>query len=129
VRTRTNIPPPPGSQVSGSSTSRPLMKALDLLGRRWALRILWELRVRPLGARSLRAQCDDMSSSVLYERLGDLVEAGLVLQNEERDYELTALGREVGDAIEPLSKWAERWAAARSITPILAGSDEPDALP
>jgi DNA-binding HxlR family transcriptional regulator len=70
-----------------------------------------------------------MSSSVLYERLGDLVEAGLVLQNEERDYELTALGREVGDAIEPLSKWAERWAAARSITPILAGSDEPDALP
>ena len=47
----------------------PLMAALDLLGRRWALRVLWELRDGPLGARALRERCDDMSPSVLYERL------------------------------------------------------------
>ena len=44
------------------------MAAMDLLGRRWALRILWELRDKPLGARALRSRCDRMSSSVLYER-------------------------------------------------------------
>ena len=55
-----------------------------------------------------------MSSSVLYERLGELVAARLVRQNEARDYELTDFGHEVDDAIEPLGKWAERWAATLS---------------
>jgi len=85
------------------------MAALDLFGRRWALRVLWELRHGALGARTLRSRCDDMSSSVLYERLGELVGAGLVQQNEQRDYELTDLGAEVGEAIAPLIKWSERW--------------------
>ena len=48
------------------------MAALDLLGRRWALRLLWELRGGPVGARALRERCDGMSSSVLYERLTEL---------------------------------------------------------
>ena len=90
------------------------MAALDLLGRRWSLRILWELRDGPLGARALRAQTGDMSSSVLYERLTELSDAGLVHQRDDRTYELTQLGRELGQAIEPLDKWAQRW--ARSTT-------------
>src|ERR1700722_17849874 len=67
----------PGRPVRGSTTGRPLMAALDLLGRRWSLRILWELREGPLGARSLRERCDGMSPSVLYDRLGELTGAGL----------------------------------------------------
>ncbi len=90
------------------------MAALDLLGRRWTLRLLWELRDGPLGARALRARSDQMSSSVLYERLGDLLDAGLIQQTETRDYELTAIGRALGEAIEPLDKWAVRWARGRS---------------
>ena len=42
--------PRPGVPVRGSATGRPLMAAMDLLGRRWALRILWELRDGPRGA-------------------------------------------------------------------------------
>lgn len=104
--------PVPGSPVRGSRTGRPVMAALDLLGRRWALRILWELRSGPLGARALRARCDTMSSSVLYERLGELTEAGLVTRAEESsDYALTDLGRSLGDALGPLDAWAHRWAA------------------
>jgi DNA-binding HxlR family transcriptional regulator len=92
------------------------MAALDLLGRRWTLRILWELREGGLGARALRARCDDMSSSVLYERLGDLRTAGLIEQAEEDGtYALTALGRELGNAIAPLQRWSERWASGREI--------------
>ncbi len=89
------------------------MAALDLLGRRWALRILWELRDGALGARALRARCDEMSSSVLYERLAELRTAGLVSQEDGAEYELTALGRQLGDAIAPLQRWAERWSAAQ----------------
>ena len=89
------------------------MAALDLLGRRWTLRILWELRDGSLGARALRARCDDMSSSVLYERLGELRTAGLVEQAGDGAYALTALGRELGQAIAPLQRWAERWSSGR----------------
>ncbi|MGP0032157.1 MAG: winged helix-turn-helix transcriptional regulator [Acidimicrobiales bacterium] len=103
----------PHSMVRSSSCrspKRPLMAALDLLGRRWALRLLWELRDGPLGARSLKSKCDDMSSSVLYQRLAELTEAGLVRHADAGGYELTALGRALGQAIEPLDRWAEPWA-------------------
>src|SRR6516164_4718562 len=99
---RSPTPPLPGRTVRGSAMGRPLMAALDLLGRRWTLRILWELRDGALGARALRQRCDDMSSSVLYERLGELRTAGLVARDECGEYELTKLGRQLGDAIAPL---------------------------
>jgi DNA-binding HxlR family transcriptional regulator len=86
------------------------MAALDLLGRRWALRILWELRDGPVGARALRDRCDGMSSSVLYDRLGELVAAGLVERDEAGDYRLTRQGASLGRAIEPLDAWSRRWA-------------------
>ncbi|HET6949159.1 MAG TPA: helix-turn-helix domain-containing protein [Acidimicrobiales bacterium] len=87
------------------------MAALDLLGRRWALRILWELRDGPLGARQLRERCDRMSSSVLYQRLGELTESGLVEQDDDDRYLLSDHGAALGAAIEPLDNWARTWAA------------------
>jgi DNA-binding HxlR family transcriptional regulator len=91
------------------------MAALDLLGRRWALRILWELRDGPLGARALRERCDRMSSSVLYERLRELSAGGLIAQDDADRYELTELGASLGVAIAPLSDWATEW--ARRVAP------------
>nr|WP_231639745.1 helix-turn-helix domain-containing protein [Mycobacterium sp. Marseille-P9652] len=86
------------------------MAALDLLGRRWSLRILWELREGPLGARTLRARCDGMSPSVLYDRLGELTDAGLIVQRDDQCYELSEQGRSLGEALDPLERWARRWA-------------------
>lgn len=86
------------------------MAALDLLGRRWALRVLWELRDGPVGARALKARCDDMSSSVLYQRLRELTATGLVEQDTDDAYRLTKLGTELISAIEPLDRWSKRWA-------------------
>ena len=83
------------------------MVALDLLGRRWTLRVLWELRDGPLGFRELQARCDQMSSSVLRTRLVELVRAGLVEQRGA--YALTPIGAELRDAIAPLTRWAEHW--------------------
>jgi len=85
------------------------MAALDLLGRRWALRVLWELRDGPIGARALRARCDSMSPSVLYERIRELRDAGLLVKNGDQHYELTEMGRALGAALDPLDHWAHRW--------------------
>jgi DNA-binding HxlR family transcriptional regulator len=87
------------------------MAALDLLGRRWALRILWELRDGAVGARDLRERCDAMSSSVLYERLRELVAAGLIHRRQDEQYELTSIGGSLATAIAPLEAWASDWAA------------------
>jgi DNA-binding HxlR family transcriptional regulator len=92
------------------------MAAMDLLGRRWALRIVWELRDEPLGARSLRSRCDGMSSSVLYERLGELTDAGLLARDEVGAYLLTDLGAALGPALQSLDSWARRWSDALNET-------------
>ena len=103
-------PPRPGVPVRGSSTGRPLMAALDLLGRRWALRILWELRDGPVGARALLSRCDRMSSSVLYERLRELTSAGLITRDQDGAYQLTEMGASLSSALMPLIAWAQHWA-------------------
>jgi DNA-binding HxlR family transcriptional regulator len=103
--------PAPGRPVRGSSTGRPLMAALDLFGRKWALRILWELHGGAIGFRPLQQRCDNMSSSVLRQRLIELGDAGLVAQNEDGRYELTVLGREAHEALRPLARWSDRWAS------------------
>ena len=104
------VRPLPGQPVRGSTTGRPLMAVLDLVGRRWALRILWELQSGPLGARELARQCDGMSSSVLYQRLDELTTAGIVQQDEDGHYELSDVGRKLGKALHPLDRWAKEWA-------------------
>jgi DNA-binding HxlR family transcriptional regulator len=96
-------------RVRGSNSGRPIMALLDLLGRRWTLRIVWELREQPLTSRALRAACDDASPTVLQARLTDLREAGLLELMPESGYRLTVLGRELFDQFMPLNRFAERW--------------------
>ncbi|WP_063686973.1 winged helix-turn-helix transcriptional regulator [Bradyrhizobium stylosanthis] len=95
--------------VRGSRTGRPVMVLLDLLGRRWALRILWELRDAPLTSRALRTACDEASPTVLQARLTELREAGFVELGDGGGYGLTALGRELCETFMPLHRFAERW--------------------
>jgi DNA-binding HxlR family transcriptional regulator len=100
-------------RVRGSRTGRPIMVLLDLLGRRWTLRILWELRESPLTSRALRAACDEASPTVLNARLKELREAGFVELGESGGYGLTALGRELNETFLPLHRFAERWSGRR----------------
>ncbi len=95
--------------VRGSRTGRPIMVLLDLLGRRWTLRILWELRGGPLTSRALRAACDEASPTVLQARLSELREAGFVELVAAGGYGLTGMGRELQENFLPLHRFAERW--------------------
>lgn len=102
--------PRPGHPVRGSTTGRPIMALLDLLGRRWTLRILWELRHnRHLAFRELQHHCGGVSPSVLNTRLAELREAQLVTV-ADAGYALTALGRDLGEQLLTLDGWAARWA-------------------
>jgi DNA-binding HxlR family transcriptional regulator len=65
---------------------------LDLLGRRWALRILWELRQQPANFQALQRRCDSMSTSVLSRRLVELRDAQLIEKDQAGDYALTEAG-------------------------------------
>ena len=88
------------------------MVLLDHLGRRWALRVLWELREGPLAFRALRSACDDVSPSVLSARLSELRELGVV-ELSDGGYTLTADGRELGAQLLELDAWARRRARRR----------------
>ena len=104
--------PRPGRPARGTRSGRPLLVAFDLLGRRWALRVLWELREEHLGFRLLQERCEGMSSSVLRDRLGELVGAGLLETDDAGRYGLSAHGKALLVALEPLAEWAESWGAA-----------------
>jgi DNA-binding HxlR family transcriptional regulator len=88
------------------------MALLDALGRRWALRVLWELRGGERTFRALREGCDDVSPTVLNERLGELRELGLVSLGDA-GYALTSDGRGLAELLLPLDAWAERWGRRR----------------
>jgi DNA-binding HxlR family transcriptional regulator len=106
--------PRPGQRVRGSTTGRPIMALLDLLGRRWTLRVLWELRDETLSFRGLQARCDAMSPSVLNQRLSELRDAGVVELLSEGGFRLTMEGRRLLDALAPIDKWANRWARRKN---------------
>jgi len=96
-------------RARGSRSGRPIMALLDLLGRRWSLRIMWELRDETLTSRALRTACDEASPTVLQSRLTELREAGFIDLAPEGGYGLTSLGRDLLENFLPLHRFAERW--------------------
>lgn len=100
--------PQPRQPVRGSTSGRPIMALLDLLGRRMALRILWELRDRRLTFRALQ-EAAETNPSVLNARLKELRGAHLIAHGDA-GYALTAHGRALLTTFLPLNAWAGEWA-------------------
>ncbi len=78
----------------------------DVLGRRWALRLVWEMGDTPLTYRELASRVPDMSTSVLTQRLRELRSARLV--EHAHGYRLTPTGRELRAQLGSMPDWAER---------------------
>ena len=91
------------------------MALFDLLGRRWAMGIVWNLAAGPLTFRALQAPRARrnviISPSILNARLKDLQEAKLV-ERTLAGYVLTDLGRELFTLIEPLDAYSQKWGKA-----------------
>jgi DNA-binding HxlR family transcriptional regulator len=102
--------PKPGVPVRGSRTGRPVMALIDLLGRRTALRILWELSRadRALTFRALESAAET-NPALLNTRLKELRASGLVFHDAD-GYRLTSRGLELVKLLLPLTEWAKGWA-------------------
>jgi DNA-binding HxlR family transcriptional regulator len=86
------------------------MVVLDVLGRRGALRVLWELRNGPLTFRALQEACDSNPGS-LNARLKDLRELGTV-DHEDGGYRLSESGNSLMETLVSLQSWSDQWATA-----------------
>ncbi|EJL20878.1 putative transcriptional regulator [Caulobacter sp. AP07] len=94
--------------MRGSSTGRPVMAALDLMGRRGALRIIWELRDGAVLTFRALGTAAALPPGTLNVRLAELRAAGVVAA--ESGYRLTARGAALIEALAPLIDWSEAWA-------------------
>lgn len=100
--------PLPGTPVRGSKTGKPIMALLDLMGRTWALGIIWQLRNEVMSFSYLQERCESISPTLLTNRLKELIEANLV-QKTIDGYQLTSLGNELFIVIEPLGEFSQQW--------------------
>nr|WP_026318726.1 helix-turn-helix domain-containing protein [Amorphus coralli] len=98
----------PGSPVRGSRSGQPIMVLFDLLSRRWAMGVLWNLSDGSRTFRDLQERCGSASPSVLNTRLKELRSVGLV-EKAHDGYALTVSGRDLFQHLEPLGDWAMEW--------------------
>ena len=98
------------SESEPPSTPPSMLALLDLLGRRWALRILWELRDEPASYQALQVRCDSMSTSVLAQRLTELREARLVEKDSGGAYMLSTHGSALLARLDGMDQWTQEWA-------------------
>ena len=101
--------PLPGTQVRGSKTGKPIMALLDLIGRTWALGILWNLQQGPATFRELQQRCEQISPTLLNNRLKELKTLQLI-EMQSAGYQLSAYGSELITIILPLGGWSQKWA-------------------
>ena len=99
------------AKKEGAASVRPIVVLLDVLGQRWALRILWELREERLTFRALQGRCDNVSPTSLNRRLKELRRLHII-DHDGEGFGYTDLGRELGDHLVKFSRWSDKWSKA-----------------
>lgn len=84
-----------------------MSRALDACERRWAMRVVWELRVGPLNFRALQAACGQISPSVLQRRLHELSDLGVVEKIPRLGYRLSTRGEKLFQVLAQLNRWSD----------------------
>jgi DNA-binding HxlR family transcriptional regulator/putative sterol carrier protein len=91
-----------------------LARALDVVGNRWTLLIVRELRPGPRRFTDLVEGLPGISRKLLSERLRDLERDGIIARKElpppaaRQVYELTDEGLDLATAMAPLAAWGSR---------------------
>ena len=105
---------PPVAAEACARADAALVRAFDLLGRRWTGIVLGTLSGGPAGFRALSRAVEGISDSVLSDRLTELCDVGLATRTVEEGppisvaYELTDAGRALLPALEQITRWAEQ---------------------
>jgi DNA-binding HxlR family transcriptional regulator len=98
-----------------------MLATMELIGQRWILRVLWELEPGCLGFLELRRRMGNCSSSMLSTRLQHMQNAGLIVKKSDKSYELTTAGQDLGDALQSVWDWSQRWTDL--VTPAIDNSE------
>jgi DNA-binding HxlR family transcriptional regulator len=101
--------PIPGRPVRGSKTGVPIMALFDLVGRTWALGVMWQMQDGPHTFRELQDRCESISPSILNSRIKDLRQADIV-ERTLNGYQLTGRGQRLIELIRPFGDWSREWA-------------------
>ena len=102
--------PKPGEPVRGSKSGKPIMALFDLLGRSWALGVIWQLSRDAMTFRQLQDKAARWSPRpCLNRRLKELTSSDLI-QRGDKGYQLTAAGLELFEMLKPFGTWSEKWA-------------------
>lgn len=98
----------------------PIAHSLDMIGDRWALLVIRELRLGPKRFTDLQAGLPNAGPTVLAQRLRELEEAGVIQRRmlappaSSRVYELTEWGAELEPVFGALARWGMRSPRPRS---------------
>ena len=94
--------------------------AMDVVGGKWKVLILWALEERPRRFGELRRELPGVSEKVLASHLRELEDDGIVLREDYAEvpprveYSLTELGRGLNRALEPLGLWGREHVLGRA---------------
>lgn len=84
------------------------MVLFDLLGRSWAMGIIWKLSEGPCTFRELQDRCESVSPTTLNTRLKELTSSEIITRSLE-GYCLTRSGEELFNLLKPIGKFAKAW--------------------
>ncbi|WP_306366308.1 helix-turn-helix domain-containing protein [Nocardiopsis sp. CC223A] len=96
--------------------------AMDVIGGRWKVLVLWALGERPHRFGELRRALDGLSEKVLASHLREMEEDGLVHREDfdevppRVEYSLTSRGVSLNEALEPLGAWGREHVLNRAPT-------------
>jgi DNA-binding HxlR family transcriptional regulator len=96
----------------------PTRLAMDRLGHKWTLLIVWALKAGPMRFTALRAAVPGITSQVLTRSLRDLERDGIVVRRyfpevpPRVEYALTDLGFTMCEPVRAVRAWAEKYADA-----------------
>ncbi len=103
-----------GADVGALRSPCPVACALDVVGDRWTLLVVRDLRGGKRRYGDLQRSAESIPTNILAERLKRLERAGLVqrIQYSEHppraEYELTAAGQGLGETLDALGRWGRQ---------------------
>lgn len=119
----------PTFEFRGVRYNNPVELALEVLGGKWKMPILWRLKDRVWRHGELRRSLGGITAKMLTQQLRELEADGMLTRTvyaevpPRVDYAITALGASAIEPIEALRAWGSRYRAAAPPPP--PGSSQP----
>src|SRR5688572_16715472 len=89
--------------------------AINVIGGKWKMEILWEINVAPRRFGELRRLLPDISEKVLAQQLREMEADDIVSRHvypgkvQRVEYQATEFGRSLNEAIAALSNWGKAY--------------------